>query len=210
MRLYLSSQRLGTAPDALVTLMHGKTRTAVVANAADDLDAGKRKVRLERELADLTAIGLEPAEVDLRQYFDDTDRLRSELEVFDALWALGGNVIALRTAFRASGADVVVERRLQNDSLVYAGYSAGACILGPHEALAVASFNGRLPGYPEDFISTGMGLLPFAIAPHYGRQPGSAGAPGVTDYYIDNHIPFVALRDGQAIVVDGQSIMVVE
>ncbi len=50
----------------------------------------------------------------------------------------------------------------------------------------------------------------FAIAPHYGRQPGSAGATGVTDYYIDNHIPFVALRDGHAIVVDGQRIMVVE
>ncbi len=74
--------------------MHDKTRIAVVANAADDLEAGKRKVRLERELTDLTAIGLEPAEVDLRQYFDDTDRLRSELEVFDALWAIGGNVIA--------------------------------------------------------------------------------------------------------------------
>jgi dipeptidase E len=210
MRLYLSSQRLGTAPDALLALMRDTTRIGVVANAADDIDVGKRAGRVERELADLAAIGLEPAEVDLRHYFDEPDRLRSDLEAFDALWALGGNVIALRTAFRASGADVAITRRLQNDSLVYAGYSAGACILGPRDALAVASYDGRLPGYPEDSISTGMGLLPFAIVPHYGRQPGSAGATGVSDHYIDHHMPFIALRDGQAIVVDGENMRVVE
>jgi dipeptidase E len=210
MRLYLSSQRLGSAPEALVALLKGRTRIGVIANAADTIEPAKRALRIERELADLRAIGLDPEEVDLRRYFDEGDRLSSLLENFDALWVLGGNVIVLRTAFAASGADVVVTDRLRSDSLVYAGYSAGACVLGPPEALAVDSFGARLPGYPEEVVTVGMGLVAFAIAPHYGPQPGAAGATGVADYYLDNHIPFVALRDGQAIVVDGEGYRVVE
>jgi dipeptidase E len=210
MRLYLSSQRLGTAPENLVALLQGKTRIAVIANAADHTEPATRESRVERELADLSGIGLDPEEVDLRRFFDRPDRLSTLLERFDALWVLGGNAIVLRTAFGASGADVVVTDRLAKDSLVYAGYSAGGCILGPRAALAVDSFGGPLPGYPEDHVDTGMGLVPFAIAPHYGREPGAAGATGVADHYIDQHIPFVALRDGQAIVVDGDVVRVVE
>lgn len=209
-RLYLSSQRLGSQPGALVGLMGNQPRIAVIANAADDLTARRRNARLERALEDLTSLGLEPVEIDLRQCFGDPDRLRAELEAVDALWVVGGNVIALRTAFQANGADVIVTRRLRSDSLVYAGFSAGACILGPRQALAPASFDDRLPGYPENVITNGMGLLPFAIVPHYGRRPGSEAARGIADYYLDQHIPFIALRDGQAIVIDGEAMRVVE
>ena len=47
--------------------------------------------------------------------------------------------------------------------------------------------------------------MPFTISPHYGAQAGAAGATRVTDYYIEHHIPFVALRDGEAIVIDGDN-----
>ena len=130
------------------------------------------------------------------------------LDAFDAVWVLGGNAVALRTAFAASGADTVVTDRLRDDSLVYAGYSAGGCILGPREALSVATFGDPLPGYPEHPVDTGMGLLPFAIVPHFDREvPASTG---LVDHYLDHHVPLVALRDGQAVVVDGEVVRVVE
>jgi dipeptidase E len=180
----------------------------VIANAADDLDPARRVARVERELADLTGIGLVPHEVDLRDHFDGTDRLAAALEAHDALWVLGGNAIALRTAFAASGADVVVTERLQRDSLVYAGYSAGGCILGPPAALSVASLGNPLPGYPEHPVETGLGLVPFAIVPHFDREV--AASTGLANHYVDHHTPFIALRDGQAVVVDGDVVRVVE
>lgn len=209
MRLYLSSHRLGTAPDELVSLLKGNTRIAVIANAADDIDPAKRSSRVERELGDLGEIGLDPDEVDLRDYFGEQSQLKSALDGFDAVWVLGGNVIVLRTAFHESGADVIVGDRLRRDSLVFAGYSAGPCILGP-PLLWDEVVDQVPPGYPDQLVKTGMDLVPFAIAPHYGTEPGAAGATRVTDYYIENHIPFIALRDGQAIVIDGDGFRVVE
>lgn len=122
---------------------------------------------------------------------------------------LGGNVLVLRTGFRESGADEIVRDRLAEDSLVYAGYSAGACLLGPQYPLLDELFV-QLPGYPEELLTTGLGIVPFTISPHYGARPGVAGATQVTDYYIEHHIPFIALRDGQAIVVDGDSMRVLD
>ena len=131
MRLYLSSQRLGTAPGELVSLLDGRTRIAVIANAADDVPPTKRRGRVEREMADLREIGLDPSEIDLRDHFGELDQARSTLEDFDAVWVLGGNVVV-------------------------------------------------------------------------------AGGTPVADHYIDNHVPFIALRDGQALVINGAIRSVVE
>lgn len=210
MRLYLSSHRLGTAPEEMVSLLNGKTRIAVIANAADDIEPAKRHGRVERELTNLRGLGLDPEEVDLRDYFGDERRLASVLGGFDAVWALGGNPFVLRTALHESGADAMIDDRLRGDSFVFAGYSAGPCILGPRLPLWNDLLDRDLPGYPDKLRTDCMGLVPFVIAPHYGTEPGVAGATWVIDDYIENHIPFIALRDGQAIVVNGDSVRVVE
>jgi dipeptidase E len=45
----------------------------------------------------------------------------------------------------------------------------------------------------------------YAIAPHYkSDHPESAAIDKSVEYLIDNHIPFIALRDGETIVVDGR------
>ena len=40
-----------------------------------------------------------------------------------------------------------------------------------------------------------------------GSSPSCAasGWTSMADYYIEHHIPFVALRDGEALVVDGDA-----
>jgi len=131
MRLFLSSQRLGTAPEEFAKLLWGRTRVALVPTCAYLDDPEKRRRRVAADHADLRALGLDPTGLDLRDFAGDPDRLRAELDGFDALWVLGGNAEVLRDAFHASGADDVVRDRLADDSLVYGGYSAGACVLGP-------------------------------------------------------------------------------
>ena len=207
MRLYLSSERVGSTPEDLISLFDDGRRIALIANGSYLDDLAKQRERVASDLAELRGIGLDAAELDLRDYFGQPLRLRSELERFDGLWVLGGNVLVLRTAFRESGADQIVRDRLAEDTLVYAGYSAGACLLGPRYPLLDELFV-QLPGYPEELDTTGLDVVPFAISPHYGAGSGSAGATRVTDYYIEHHIPFIALRDGQAIVIDDQGMRV--
>ena len=90
MRLYLSSFRIGAHPERLLSLAGGR-RTAVVANAMDGGPVAERATGLQQELSDLGALGLDVAELDLRQP-EATDQLAG----FDIVWVRGGNVFVLR------------------------------------------------------------------------------------------------------------------
>jgi peptidase E len=48
----------------------------------------------------------------------------------DALWVVGGNAFVLRRALSQSGLDAVLTRRAGDSAFVYAGYSAGSCVMG--------------------------------------------------------------------------------
>ncbi|MDB5175604.1 MAG: hypothetical protein JWM81_462 [Candidatus Saccharibacteria bacterium] len=208
MKLYLSSFRLGNKPEALLTMLNGKSRTALIVNATDFLDPAERATRLAEEVERLRGIGLEPTEIDLRNYFGKTEELKSELLNYDLIWMRGGNIFVLRRAFRQSGADTFFVELLQSEKVVYGGYSAGIDILQPHlHGIELVDPPDIIPdGYDAEIIWDCLGVLPYCVAPHYkSDHPESADVDKTVDYYIENHIPFVALKDGQAIVIDGDS-----
>jgi dipeptidase E len=129
-RLYLSSFRMGDHPERLLALIGAHCRRAVViANAMDDAPATVRHAGVDRELAALADLGLDAVEFDLRDYFGQQQRLRSEIAGVGLAWLRGGNTFVLRYALCRSGADMVFAELLAADALVYAGYSAGACVL---------------------------------------------------------------------------------
>jgi dipeptidase E len=65
-------------------------------------------------------------------------------------------------------------------------------------------------GYSPDVIWECLGLLPYAVAPHYkSDHPESVAIDKSVEYLIDHHIPFIALRDGEAIVINGTEHSVV-
>src|SRR5215470_20372342 len=131
-RLYLSSFRMGDHPEHLVALIGQHSRRAVViANAVDDAPPDVRRAGAELELAALAALGFDAVELDLRGYFTHQQRLRRDLAGAGMAWLRGGNVFMLRYALYRSGADTVFRELLAADSLVYAGYSAGPCVLSP-------------------------------------------------------------------------------
>lgn len=225
MRLYLSSFRLGSEPAALLGLLAGRPRAAVdpslagqprvavVANAQDDLGPDLRAASVRRELAELAGIGLVGEELDLRRYFGRAAELAEYLAGIDLLWVRGGNAFVLRRAMADSRADDLVRRLLAEDALVYAGYSAGPVVLGPtlrgldlvDDPQAVAR------AYPDRPVCwEGLAVLPYSILPHYrSAHPESDLVEQSLCYLVEHHLPFVALRDGEAILRDGAAERVV-
>lgn len=205
MKLYLSSYRLGNRPEELLKLLNGKNNTAVIFNAYDYHDPIARNQRLNFELEDLRKIGLDPTEIDLREYFDGKRSIEKILVSFDLVWVRGGNVFLLRKALAQSRTDIALQNLIMSDLIVYGGYSAGSCVLAPtlRGIELVDDEHLEAPGYNKETIWEGLNIIPFAIAPHYrSNHPESEAIEQTVQYFIDNHMQFIALKDGEALVVD--------
>jgi dipeptidase E len=216
-RLYLSSFRVGDHPEHLTALVGDDTRrTVVIANALDDAPEDIRRAGVEREIAALGELGFDAAELDLRDYFDDQNdqrRLRRELAGAALAWLRGGNVFMLRYALRRSGGDTVFRDLLAQDALVYAGYSAGACVLSPslRGLEAVDDAGAVLRIYRSEPVWEGLAVLDKAFVPHY-RSPGHAETTAiglVAEKYRAEGIPHLTLQDGQALLISGANAAIV-
>lgn len=211
MRLYLSSFRIGGHPDRLLRLLGTESgKIAVIANAMDSAPRDVRRAGVEREINTLTELGFQPQELDFREFFDRPEsEVDSALAPFPAVWVRGGNAFMLRYAVARSGADAALTSRLRTDTIVYAGYSAGPCVLAP-------SLNGlELCDAPQHVTETwgdapvwdGLGMLDHAFVPHVDSpgHPETELCGRVADHYRANRTPHRALRDGQVLLVDGDT-----
>lgn len=206
MRLYLSSFRLGNRAEELVALLRGGKRAGVILNAADHKDSEGRAASRDQEFNDLSSLGLEPTELDLRTFFGQPEELREALNSLDMVWVRGGNSFNLRRSLRQSSADEILTELLRRDALVYAGYSAGVAVLTPtlRGIELVDDPHGPAAGQDAEIIWDGLGLVPYSIAPHFeSDHPESSAVERLVQYFVENQMPFRAISDGQAIVVDG-------
>jgi dipeptidase E len=204
MRLYLSSFRIGDVPDELVRMAGVGASVAVIANSCDGAPPDVRAEAVAGEHERLGALGLRTGEVDLREFFDGRGHLAAAIAPYDVLWLRGGNVFTLRYAMQASGFDELVLAGLRADGFVYAGYSAGPCVLAPSlRGLEDADEVTRLYGVPPVF--DGLGLLDRPFVPHL-RSPGHPETEllaAVSAAYSAQGVEHWQLRDGQVLVVDG-------
>jgi dipeptidase E len=197
MRLYLSSFRIGAHPDQLLALAGNGRRTALIPNALDGLPADVRETGLRRDFDDLDAAGLDVTLVDLR-----APAMLSSLATYDIVWVRGGNVFVLRRVLADTAGDAVLLDLLRRDTVVYGGYSAGACVLAP-------DLNGLElvddPAAVAEPIMTGLGVLDRPFVPHV-RSPGhseTAACDAVSAAYATAGKPHWALRDGEVLLVTG-------
>jgi dipeptidase E len=194
-RLYLSSFRLGDHPERLTAMLPAQARVAVIGNALDAVPQ-LRPDGVALELAALTGLGLTVAEHDLR-----TDDPR-DLTSYDGVWVRGGNVFVLREALRRGGADEQISGLIRSGEIVYAGYSAGACVLAPSlRGLELCDD----PGDAGEVTWDGLGVLDHAIVPHLDSpgHPETDLVARVAARYDQDGTPYTGLSDGQALVVDG-------
>ncbi|MCA9349317.1 Type 1 glutamine amidotransferase-like domain-containing protein [Candidatus Saccharibacteria bacterium] len=206
MRLYLSSYKLGNKPEEMLTLIGDNKRTAIIANAQDSKSVESRTERVQQEIESLTALGLQPEELDLRDYFGKTAELADKLNDYGYIWVRGGNVFILRKAYEQSGFDNLIVEMLKKDKIAYGGFSAGVCVLAPSlRGIELVDPKDEIAeGYDKEVIWSGLGLLDYAVAPHYrSDHPESQDIEKCVEYFKTNNIPYKTLRDGEAIVING-------
>lgn len=204
MKLYLSSFKFGNEPEKLVALASSNKKIAVIPNALDfSTDIVRRQESMQKEIDGLKSLGFEPEILDLRDYFGKKDLLKEKMGEFGGVWVRGGNVFVLRKAYKESGFDEWLISQKDNKELLYAGYSAGVCVLTPSlKGLElVDDINISPDGYKPDIVWEGLGLINYAFAPHYhSNHPESESINTVVDYYIKNGIEYKALHDGEVTI----------
>lgn len=203
MRLYLSSLYAGDRGAELVRQVGAGGRVAVVGNAMDGEPT--RTADVDRELDELAGLGLDPVEIDLRA--QDRGSTARFLDDCAGLWVRGGNTFVLREALARSGLDVLLPDLLARDALAYAGWSAGACILAPtldgielcDDPAAVTA----VYGVPARWDA--LGVVDVVVVPHVGSD--DCVTETIRRYDADG-TPYLPLRDGEAVVLDGDPAQV--
>jgi dipeptidase E len=205
MKLYLSSYKIGNEGRKLAKMIGGDKKIAVISNALDCYsDLERREKDEQEEIEVLQSLGLHPGVLDLRDYFGKKEELGKELANFDAVWVRGGNCFVLRVAFNKSGFYQIIKNKFKDKKFVYAGYSAGPCILSPtlkgFEIVDDATqIENAYPG--EKTIWEGLGILNFMFEPHYkSDHPESADIDKEIEKLIDKKVLFKAFRDGEVYI----------
>jgi len=203
-RLYLSSYQLGAHPEVLASMVRGDRRGWVVANALDGQDEGRRQVDTKLQIETLAALGLHAADLDLREL--DPTSVCTAFGRPDFVWVRGGNVFTLRMALARSGLDRVVVDGLAADQFVYAGFSAGPCVLAPSlSGLELCDPPATCRATYGDVRYDGLGVLDRPVVPHLDspKHPETALLSRVAEKYESEGQPYWRLSDGQALVIDG-------
>ena len=209
MRLYLASFRTAECFAELAALAGAGARTAVISNAVDFIPADARAAYARNvydPVAHFAELGLAAFDLDLRGYFGRPEALAAALQGVGLVWATGGNAFLLRRAMRQSGFDELIRAALAADRLVYGGWSAGAVVAGPDlHGLELMDDPATLAeGYEAEVCWEGLRLIGTAIVPHYRSvHPEAEAAEACVGYMQAHGLPHVALRDGEALVMDG-------
>jgi dipeptidase E len=201
-KLYLSSYRIGADRNALAELVGSPGRAGIVFNALDGFE-DRRRI-FAREWDDLSDLGFECEELDLRSYFDDLEGLSDRLSRLQFLWAVGGNSFVLARAMTQSRLREALSRPLSDESLIYGGYSAGSCVAAPDlQGIHLMGDPEVSPnGYSEDVTAQTLRLVPWRIVPHWrSDHPESAAAEKAAEYLRQAGVDFRTLRDGEALIV---------
>ena len=213
MKLFLSSYRFGGHADAFVALTGRPAELAVIANASDAWPAAARASSIRSEFGPLRDLGYRPAELDLREYAGKPVEFERALEGFGAVWVRGGNTFVLRAQLARSGADEILSERVRNGSIVYGGYSAGACVAAPS---LIGVEDADDPGEVRtatgtDAVWTGLGLVDFSIVPHLDSVLDEHSSSRATLQRLRaDKIACHGLTDKQAIVIDEVGMRVLD
>ncbi len=205
MKLYLSSYKLGNETETLKKwLAPTKKRVGYIPNALDFLEPDRFKVNTEFDMNQLNDLGFEVEILDLRDYFERIEVLRTKLLELDMLWVSGGNTFILRQAMRLSGFDELIADLQKRPNFVYGGYSAGCCVLSPTlQGLQIVDEPYVYPYELKETIWEGLGLIDYAFLPHFDSDhPESEAINKEVEYCKKNNLPFRTVRDGEVVIVE--------
>ncbi len=207
MKLFLSSHGITENLSLSFLDLVGKKATDIkfahVVNAADTYPAGKRGF-VDDVRKQFKNIGLRTDEIDLRKVSNGNDPYR-QFSRYDVIWFGGGNAFYLRYILKKTRLDGAI-KRLIKEGTVYGGDSAGAIIATP--TLKYVDLIDEPDDAPE-VIEEGLGLVDFAIVPHWGYEKYQSKLKQMRDSLTKEGYRVKVISDNQAVRVIDNSVKIV-
>lgn len=203
MKLYLSSYKLGNKTEVLKKWIEKNgSKIVIIANSRDCIaDTEEKEESIKRNIRDLQDIGFEVTRIDLRDYFNNNEKLKGDLSGFHAFYVIGGNTYTLRLAMKYSGFDDYIKKLSNKEEYLYAGYSAGICVLSPTLMGLDIVDEPVNPYNNEPVLYDGVGLLDYTPVPHYkSDHPESKLVDKVVKLFDENELSYKTLRDAEVII----------
>ena len=205
MKLYLSSYKVGDKKEELINWIneHGN-KICLIPNSRDIYPESERKTKgIQADVDDLTKLGFEVTVVSLKDYFENKAALLSRLKEFNAFYVIGGNTFALRQAMYLSGFDKYLKMIEDNPNYLYAGYSAGICVLAKDMHGLEKCDAPNINPYGIDTIWNGLGYFDYIFLPHYKSNHKETKLVDECVEYCNKHnIKYKTLCDGDVIIQD--------
>jgi dipeptidase E len=166
----------------------------------------ERAQHVAEKHAEFEKAGFEFYELDLRKYIGKPELLAKIIVGAGLVWCGGGNTFILRRALRYSGLDTMLQNDLKNDLFAFGGSSAGSIIMTKTlRGTEMGDDPYVVPkGYQEEIIWQGLGLVYPQLVPHFASDWFGDEAQAMVDYFEENGLKYVTLKDGQVYVVNGQ------
>lgn len=207
MKLYISSYKLGNKKEELINWLETHdNKIGLIANSRDHYPDGDRKNNgIQSDGQELIDLGFEVEIVDLRNYFNDYAQTQEMFNRLKAFYVIGGNTFVLRKAMQLSGFDQLLINNANNPNYLYAGYSAGICLLSKDlRGVAIMDEPNENPyNDNQKTIYKGLGLIEEAIIPHYQSDHKETElALKAVMYCQKNNIPYIAMQDGDVLFID--------
>lgn len=168
MILYLSSQKLGNKTEILKDWIEKHdNKIVLIFNALDAKTEEKIASNIKEDTKLLQEIGFDVTVIDLKDYFDNKEKLKEKLINYNACLIMGGNVFVLRQAMKYSGLDEWLYQKSKNEDFLYVGYSAGSCVVGKDIRIFEQVDDPIKFYYEDNIIFEGLGFIDYTFIPHY-------------------------------------------
>lgn len=205
MKLYLSSYKLGNKIEELKKwIKEHNNKICLIPNSRDVYpESERKKLGIQADVQDLTILGFDVTIISLKDYFNKKEKLFERLKEFNAFYVIGGNTFALRQAMYLSGFDEYLKTIENNEDYLYAGYSAGICVLAKDMHGLDVCDDATINPYGIDTMWDGLGYFDYIFLPHYKSDHKETKLIDESVEYCDNNnIKYKTLRDGDVVIGD--------
>lgn len=205
MKLYLSSYKLGDKKEELKKwIVEHNNKICLIPNSRDVYPDGERKINgIQEDVKELEDLGFDVTVISLKDYFDNNEELYKILKEFSAFYVIGGNTFALRQAMYLSGFDKYLKLIESNPNYLYAGYSAGICVLAKDLHGLDICDDPKINPYGIETIWDGLGYFDYIFLPHYkSNHKETKLIDDAVEYCNKNNIKYKTLHDGDVIIED--------
>ena len=203
MKFYLSSYKLGNETKELQKwISEHNSKICLIPNSRDIYPDGERKTRgIQEDVEELENLGFEVSVISLKDYFHKSEELQKRLEEFSAFYVIGGNTFALRQAMFLSGFDKYLKSIENDPNFLYAGYSAGICVLSKDLHGLKLCDDPSVNPYGIETIWEGLGYFDYLFLPHYKSDHKETKLiDDCVEYCEKNGIRYKTLHDGDVFI----------